>query len=143
MDTATILTFRAESDDITVVARMISDALFGGIPFSPCMSGRMGAFPALQLDRNVLGLSVYVVHMNSRDPREYTLELECDHHPDSPLLSDFVAQRLKAIPEINVSTVSTNMVFTQGRGFVLGASFGSQIRSLRCRVLVCHAAEAT
>ena len=33
------------------------------------------------------------------------------------------------------------MVFTQGRGFVLGASFGLQIRSLRCRVLVCHAAD--
>ena len=34
-----------------------------------------------------------------------------------------------------------NMVFTQSRGFVLGASFGLQIRSLRCRVLVCHAAD--
>ena len=34
-----------------------------------------------------------------------------------------------------------NMVFTQGRGFVLGASFGLQIRSLRCRVLVCNAAD--
>ena len=33
------------------------------------------------------------------------------------------------------------MVFTQGRGFVIGASFGLQIRSLRCRVLVCHAAD--
>ena len=33
------------------------------------------------------------------------------------------------------------MVFTQGRGFVLGASFDSQIRSLRCRVLVCPAAD--
>ena len=33
------------------------------------------------------------------------------------------------------------MVFTQGRGFVLGASFGLQIYSLRCRVLVCHAAD--
>jgi hypothetical protein len=33
------------------------------------------------------------------------------------------------------------MVFTQGRGFVLGASFGLQIRSLRCRVLVCNAAD--
>ena len=33
------------------------------------------------------------------------------------------------------------MVFTQGRGFVFGASFGLQIRSLRCRVLVCHAAD--
>ena len=104
LHTATILSFRAESDDITVVARMISDALFGGILFSPCTSGRMGAFPALQLDRNVLGLSVYVVHMNSRDPREYTLEFECDHHADPPLLSDFIAQRLRAIPEINVST---------------------------------------
>ena len=29
------------------------------------------------------------------------------------------------------------MVFTQSRGFVVGASF----RSLRCRVLVCHAAD--
>ena len=28
------------------------------------------------------------------------------------------------------------MVFTHGRGFVLGASFGIQIRALRCRVLV-------
>ena len=36
---------------------------------------------------------------------------------------------------------SDNMVFTQGRGFVLGASFGLQIRSLRCRVLVCRAAD--
>ena len=33
------------------------------------------------------------------------------------------------------------MVFTQGRGFVLGASLGLQIRSLRCRVLVCHAVD--
>ena len=33
------------------------------------------------------------------------------------------------------------MVFTQGRGFVLGALFGLQIRSLRCRVLVCDAAD--
>ena len=33
------------------------------------------------------------------------------------------------------------MVFTQGRGFVFGASFGLQIRSLRCRVQVCHAAD--
>ena len=36
---------------------------------------------------------------------------------------------------------SHNMVFTQGRGFVLGASFGLQIPSLRCRVLVCNAAD--
>ena len=28
------------------------------------------------------------------------------------------------------------MVFTQGRRFALGASFGLQVRSLRCRVLV-------
>ena len=33
------------------------------------------------------------------------------------------------------------MVFTHSRGFVLGASYGLQIRSLRCRVLVCHAAD--
>ena len=33
------------------------------------------------------------------------------------------------------------MFFTQGRGFVLGASLGLQIRSLRCRVLACHAAD--
>ena len=33
------------------------------------------------------------------------------------------------------------MGFTQGRGFVLGALFGLQIRSLRCRMLVCHAAD--
>ena len=33
------------------------------------------------------------------------------------------------------------MVFTQGRGFVLGESLGLQIRSLRCHVLVCHAAD--
>ena len=33
------------------------------------------------------------------------------------------------------------MVFTQGRGFVLGASFGLQNRSLRYHVLVCHAAD--
>ena len=43
MDAAAILSFRADSDDIIVVARMISDVLFGGIPFSPCTSGRMGA----------------------------------------------------------------------------------------------------
>ena len=29
-----------------------------------------------------------------------------------------------------------NMVFTQGRGFVVGASLGLLCRSLRCRVLV-------
>ena len=34
-----------------------------------------------------------------------------------------------------------NMVFTQSRGFDLGASFGLQIHSLRCRVMVCHAAD--
>ena len=33
------------------------------------------------------------------------------------------------------------MVFTQSRGFVLGASFGWQCRSLRCRVLVRNAAD--
>ena len=33
------------------------------------------------------------------------------------------------------------MVFPQGRGFVLGTLFGLQIRSLRCRVLVCNAAD--
>ena len=33
------------------------------------------------------------------------------------------------------------MVFTQGRGFVLGESFGLLIHSLRCRVLVCNAAD--
>ena len=33
------------------------------------------------------------------------------------------------------------MVFTQGRGFVFGGSFGLLIRSLRCRVLVCNAAD--
>ena len=33
------------------------------------------------------------------------------------------------------------MVFTQGRGYVIGVSFGLQNRSLRCRVLVCHAAD--
>ena len=33
------------------------------------------------------------------------------------------------------------MVFTQGRGFVVGASVGLQIRSLRCRVLACRAAD--
>ena len=33
------------------------------------------------------------------------------------------------------------MVFTQGRGFVFGASFGLRIRSLRCRVLVCDAVD--
>ena len=32
-------------------------------------------------------------------------------------------------------------VFTQGRGFDFGASFGLQFPSLRCRVLVCHAAD--
>ena len=36
---------------------------------------------------------------------------------------------------------SPNMVFTQGRGFDIGVSFGSQIRSLLCRVLVCNAAD--
>ena len=33
------------------------------------------------------------------------------------------------------------MVFTQGRGFVIGESFGLQIRSLDKRVLVCNAAD--
>ena len=33
------------------------------------------------------------------------------------------------------------MVFTQGRGFDFGASFGLQFPSLLCRVLVCHAAD--
>ena len=33
------------------------------------------------------------------------------------------------------------MVFTQGRGFALGASLGLQNCPLRCRVLVCHAAD--
>ena len=42
---------------------------------------------------------------------------------------------------VNALHRSYNMVFTQGRGFVLGASFGLQIRSLRCRVLVCSAAD--
>ena len=37
--------------------------------------------------------------------------------------------------------MTANMVFTQGRGFVFGASFGLLIRSLRCRVLACHAAD--
>ena len=37
--------------------------------------------------------------------------------------------------------LSDNMVFRQGRGFVVGASFGLQIRSLSCRGLVCHAAD--
>ena len=39
------------------------------------------------------------------------------------------------------SAPSHNMVFTQGHGFVVRASFGLQIRSLRCRVLVCKAAD--
>ena len=117
MDVASIISFRAESTDIAVVAGLISNALFGGIPFSSCTSGRMGAFPALQLDRDILGLSVYVVHRSSRDPNQYTLELECDDPADPPpnnkrrgmflangvLLSDFVADRLQAIREINVS----------------------------------------
>ena len=34
-----------------------------------------------------------------------------------------------------------NMVFTQGCGFVLGVSLGLPCRSLRPRVLVCHAAD--
>ena len=34
-----------------------------------------------------------------------------------------------------------NMVFTQRRGFVVGASLGLLCRSLRCPVLVCHAAD--
>ena len=33
------------------------------------------------------------------------------------------------------------MAFTQGRGFAIGASFGLQIRSLRCRILVCNTAD--
>ena len=33
------------------------------------------------------------------------------------------------------------MVFTQARDFVFGASFGLRVRSLRCRVLVCRAAD--
>ena len=34
-----------------------------------------------------------------------------------------------------------NMLFTQSRGFVFGASFGLRVRSLRCRVLVCYTAD--
>ena len=37
--------------------------------------------------------------------------------------------------------MTNNMVFTQGHGFVLGASFGLQIRSLCCRVVVGNAAD--
>ena len=33
------------------------------------------------------------------------------------------------------------MVFTQGRGFGFGVSFSLRIYSLRCRVLVCRAAD--
>ena len=36
---------------------------------------------------------------------------------------------------------SPNMVFTQGRGFVLGASSSLQIRLLRCRFPVCDTAD--
>ena len=43
--------------------------------------------------------------------------------------------------KISRSSASANMVFTQSRGFVFGASFGLRIPSLRCRVLVCHAAD--
>ena len=32
-------------------------------------------------------------------------------------------------------------LLAQGRGFVFGSSFGLRIRSLRCRVLVCSAAD--
>jgi len=118
VDAASTIAFRAESNDIRVVADLISNSLFGGIPFSPCTSERMGAFPAVRLDREMLGLSVYLVHMNSRDAHEFTLELECDD-PTSPLvnnerrtllltngllLSDFVAERLRAISDISVSS---------------------------------------
>ena len=41
-----------------------------------------------------------------------------------------------------VSSVTVaQMVFTQGRGFVFEASFGLQTGSLRCRVLICNAAD--
>ena len=36
---------------------------------------------------------------------------------------------------------SGNMVFTQGRGFAIGASFGLQRNSFRCRLLFRHAAD--
>ena len=36
---------------------------------------------------------------------------------------------------------SYNMVFTQGHGFVIGASFDLPRLSLRCRVLVCDAVD--
>ena len=36
---------------------------------------------------------------------------------------------------------SPNMVFTQGHGFVVGASFGLPRLSLRCRALVCNAVD--
>ncbi len=39
------------------------------------------------------------------------------------------------------SASADNMVFTQGRGFVVGASFGLPHLPLRCRVLACHAAD--
>ena len=118
LDVASATWFRANSSDITVVADLISKSLFGGIPFSECRSGRMGAWPAVQLSHDNLGLSVYVVHRSSRDPYVYTLEIECDDPSDTPpdnkrrnlvlkhgvLLSEFVADHFQSVPEISVST---------------------------------------
>ena len=47
----------------------------------------------------------------------------------------------KLHPNLIPSSTPHNMVFTQGRGFACGAKLGLQNRSLRCRVLVRHAAD--
>ena len=43
--------------------------------------------------------------------------------------------------ELSQTHRADNMVFTQGRGFVFGASFGLQVRSLRWCILVCNTAD--
>ena len=48
---------------------------------------------------------------------------------------------LNGVVTRNGGSTAYNMFFTQGRGFVLGASLDLRILSLRCRVLVFHAAD--
>jgi len=111
--------FRADTDDIDLVADRLSSALFAEVPFAGCESSRMGQFDARELTLPVLGLSVYLVHINNRDPFEYSLELEHDDLPqtdcdsgcnrrhlaisDGVSLSEFLTVCLGAIPGISVS----------------------------------------
>ena len=75
MDPACIVAFRSDAADIHIVGERLSVALFAGIPFLPCTSGRFGAFMALELRNDLLGLVTYLVQ-GGRDRHVFTLELE-------------------------------------------------------------------